>query len=77
MSTGRSASFEGLVIALISVKDGRTLLSSGGSPVWLFEEDLTSVVSWGVLTSLPSDVLVVSCADFNTLDPNQCMKINK
>ena len=45
--------------------------------MWLFEEDLISVVSWGVLTSLPSDVLVVSCEDSNTLDPNQCKKINK
>ena len=31
MSTGRPASFDGLVIALISAKDGGTLLSSGGS----------------------------------------------
>ena len=30
MSTGRPASFDGLVIALTSAKDGRTLLSSGG-----------------------------------------------
>ena len=35
MSTGRSASFDGLVIALISAKDGGTLLSSGGSPTFL------------------------------------------
>ena len=30
MSTGRPASFDGLVIALISAKEGGTLLSSGG-----------------------------------------------
>ena len=36
------------------------------------EEDLISVVSWGVSLSLPSDVLVVTSED-----PNQCMKINK
>ena len=35
MSTGRSASFDGLVIALMSAKDGRTLLSSGGSLTFL------------------------------------------
>ena len=35
MSTGRPASFDGLVIALISAKDGGTLLSSGGSSVFL------------------------------------------
>ena len=35
MSTGRLASFDGLVIALISAKDGRTLLSSGGSSMLL------------------------------------------
>ena len=33
MSTGRLASFDGLVINLISAKDGRTFLSSGGSLV--------------------------------------------
>ena len=58
----------------MSAKDGRTLLSSGGSLVSFLEEDLISVVSWGVSLSLPSDVLVVSSED-----PNQCMKkkINK
>ena len=35
MSTGRPASFDGLVIALISAKEGRTLLSSGGSLTFL------------------------------------------
>ena len=35
MSTGRPASFDGLVIALISAKDGGTLLSSGGSSMFL------------------------------------------
>ena len=35
MSTGRPASFDGLVIALMSAKDGRTLLSSGGSSMFL------------------------------------------
>ena len=35
MSTGRPASFGGLVIALTSTKDGRTLLSSGGSLMFL------------------------------------------
>ena len=35
MSTGRLASFDGLVIALISAKDGGTLLSSGGSSMFL------------------------------------------
>ena len=41
------------------------------------EKDLRLVVSWGVLLSLPSDVLVVSCEDLNILDPDQCMNINK
>ena len=35
MSTGSSASFDGLVIALTSAKDGGTLLSSGGSSMFL------------------------------------------
>ena len=61
----------------MSAKDGRTLLSSGGSLVSFLEEDLISVVSWGVLLSLPSDVLVVSCEDLNILDPDQCININK
>ena len=56
----------------MSAKDGRTLLSSGGSLVSFLEEDLISVVSWGVSLSLPSDVLVATSED-----PNQCMKINK
>ena len=49
----------------MSAKDGRTLLSSGGSLVSFLEEDLISVVSWGVSLSLSSDVLVVSSEDPN------------
>ena len=60
ISTGRSAPFDGLVTALTSAKDGRTLFSSGGSLPGLFEvlgafveEKWRPVVS---STSLPSDV---------------------
>ena len=39
-----------------------------------FEIEGRPVVSWGVLPSLPSDLLVVSSEDFNVLDSDQWRK---